>query len=401
MSTWLADVSGLWWNWMAAISLQASVLVAVVAGLDRALRRWAWPRLLTTAWLVVMAKLVLPPTLTSPFSVARLLGQPPPTNLAGVGEGPQELNGTIVLFVGWAAVAVLCGGTAVWRYGRHRRNLLRTSALQMPDWLRLSAVQFSQQLRLGEVPEIRIHTGVHGPAVIGFFRPVVVLPFAFVTEATQEHVRYALLHELAHIRRRDPLWNLVCLVLQLAYWFHPLVWFARRRLSTLRELGCDELVTQVLGREAPAYCNTLLELAGARLAIPAAGTLGLFHRQGQILTRLEWLARAPGPRCRWRWVVTALTLSVLAICCVPLARPALTADLLPGAQPGTAVETGTHSTAANAAETADVPPRDDEIAFSDLQGSLQVRFTVMRLLARENERSRSIHSPIQETGGPP
>jgi beta-lactamase regulating signal transducer with metallopeptidase domain len=311
------------------------------------------------------------------------------------------MTGTIVLFVGWAAVAVLCGATAVWRYGGHRRNWLRTPAQPMPDWLRLAAVQFSQQLRLLAVPEIRIQAGGCGPAVVGFFRPVVVLPSAYVAEASPVHVRHALLHELAHIRRRDPLWNLVCLVLQLVYWFHPLVWLVRRRLSTLRELGCDELVTQVLGREAPAYRNTLLELAGARLVIPAAGTLGLFHHRSQILTRLEWLARSPGPRRRWRWVVTAATLWLLAVCCVPLARPALTAEPLPGARTATAVETDTPSTAATAAEAAYVPPRDDEIAFSDLQGSLQVRFAVMRLLAREHERSRSNHFPTRETGGPP
>src|SRR5207245_6716404 len=71
MMSLLNVAAAVWWEWMAAMSLQVAVFVILVVVLDRLLARWAWPQLHLALWLAVIVKLVLPPTLASPLSIAR------------------------------------------------------------------------------------------------------------------------------------------------------------------------------------------------------------------------------------------------------------------------------------------------------------------------------------------
>jgi beta-lactamase regulating signal transducer with metallopeptidase domain len=139
-----------------------------------------------------------------------------------------------------------------------------------------------------------VHADATGPAVVGIFRPVVVLPATLASPESGVDLRHALLHELAHIRRRDPLRALVCQSIQILYWYHPLVWAARVRLSTLREIACDARVIRATGAREE-YRHTLLRLARPLAAARPAGTLGLFGRGSELLERLSILER-PLPR---------------------------------------------------------------------------------------------------------
>jgi hypothetical protein len=100
-----ADWVSLWWQHVAGASLQVLVLAAMVAALDRALGRRAWPGLLTALWLLVLVKLLLPPGLSSPLSLANLW----PTAVAEPAGGrtlqnvPPAESWAGVLFVVWEA----------------------------------------------------------------------------------------------------------------------------------------------------------------------------------------------------------------------------------------------------------------------------------------------------------
>jgi beta-lactamase regulating signal transducer with metallopeptidase domain len=289
---------------------------------------------------------------------------------------PRKLNrasGAATLLAIWLAGAIAAAVLACWRYRRVRAAcldgavLLTDAAQDIHDVVAHAA---ARQLGLSALPPIFV--AAHGaraaglPAVIGFLTPSIVLPRPLLDRPRCE-IEHVLLHELAHVRRGDPLTSLVCLVAQIVFWFHPAIWCARRRLATLREMACDRTVARVLGDATPAYRRTLILLArSAALATPAAasaaasaagrltagpGALGLFQRQSQLVTRLDALARPVSMRrATERAAGAAIALAIL-VSCVPLA-----------------------STRAAPITSIDVPPLDQ------LPGSLQKRYAVMRAM---------------------
>jgi hypothetical protein len=104
---------------------------------------------------------------------------------------------------------------------------------------------------------------VGGPALFGFFRPKLLVPPALLQDLDHDDLRFVFLHELAHLRRRDTLTNLLLTLAQALHWFNPLVWLALSRCRTERELACDAMVLEL--SDGPAaqhgYGDTILRLA--------------------------------------------------------------------------------------------------------------------------------------------
>jgi beta-lactamase regulating signal transducer with metallopeptidase domain len=362
-------------GWLLAVSWQLLPLTAVVIILDVALRR-AGPVVRSALWWMVLAKLVVPPGLASPLSIAQLWPDEGVRATAGVtglatgaaASGLMTSPLTIVLLALWAAGAIAATVLACWRYRRVRTACFDGAVLltdAAPNVHEDVVVVAARQLGMSRPALPRIFVAAHAaglPAVIGFLRPCIVLPRTLLDRPRGE-IEHVLLHELAHVRRGDPLTSLVCLVAQIVFWFHPAIWCARWRLATLREMVCDRTVARVLGDATPAYRRTLILLARSSALGTAtasgsasAGALGLFHRQSQLVTRLEALARPVSMRrATERAAGAAIALAIL-VSCVPLAtsRAAPTASI-------------------------DVPP------LEQLSGSLQKRYAVMKALALEEQ----------------
>ncbi len=348
MSELFGNAAGAWWGWVGPVSLQVLPLAVVVALLDRLLARRAWPQLRAALWLVVALKLVVPPTLSSPVSLARVVPLP-----ASSSASVPETSAVPAIFLAWLVGVLVFAAVTAWRYRGLRRRWLAGRPAPQPAWLAAAARDAADRLGLKRLPPVRLQPNVPGPAVVGFLRPVVVLPAGLPSSASREQVGHVLLHELAHVKRRDPLASLALLALQLLYWFHPLVWLARARLAALRELCCDQTVTGALRGDAPAYRRTLLELARPLVSRPAPGGLGLVHRHSQLLARLEWLERPLARRPHVRRAATAFAFAAIFACCVPLA---------PREAPS---------------PVSQLPP------LEDLEGCLQLRYAVFGLLAEE------------------
>ena len=116
------------------------------------------------------------------------------------------------------------------------------------------------------------------PLTIGVRRPIIVLPESLFEETSADVLCSALGHEMAHIRRRDFLLNLVYTLLCLPISFHPCAVLIKRRIDETRELACDEMVVTT-GRlvKAAAYARSLIHLAGSTPVINHPGySLGVF-----------------------------------------------------------------------------------------------------------------------------
>lgn len=411
----LGGIGDAWLGWIAAVSLQLVPLTLVALLLDRLLQRLG-PSVRSAVWWVVLIKLVLPPGLTSPLApflpvvpfvpvvpvvpVVQVVQVVSHEALAAVMDqaAVRTVDHTlrhestaavaaIAAFALWLAGMAAVGIVARGRYRRVRACCLAGSHPAPPDVMDL-AHDAARRLRLRTLPPVRVCDDIDQPAVVGFLAPVVILPRALAAPpAAGGHdsrplLEHVLLHELAHVRRGDPIASLIALAAQMVFWFHPAIWCARRRLATLREMACDRAVARTLGPAAPGYRRTLLVLArstaavasGLRDARPRAiaggispagapGTLGLFQRRAQIVARLDALARPLGMGRRTEQLAaTAIALGVL-VSCAPLASPR--------PPPPAPVSTRTETAAL------DIPSLDR------LPGSLQKRYAVMRAMALE------------------
>ena len=103
-----------------------------------------------------------------------------------------------------------------------------------------------------------------GPIVFGVFRPVIGLPAGFARRFSPVQQEALLAHELAHLSARDPVWHLMANWASAILWWHPLVWWARRRLHAASEMAADEASLVVV--DGPVVLAECLAEMGARLA---------------------------------------------------------------------------------------------------------------------------------------
>lgn len=133
---------------------------------------------------------------------------------------------------------------------------------------------------------------VRSPAVYGFRRPMLLLPRGLTAEFTREELRHVLLHEMAHVKRRDAAMTWIVAALQALHWFNPLLGLAFARMRVDRELACDAMVLDsARDDEARSYGETilrLLELLNRGAALP--GLVGIMEDKDQIRERIRAIA---------------------------------------------------------------------------------------------------------------
>src|SRR5213075_1924050 len=109
---------------------------------------------------------------------------------------------------------------------------------------------------------------VEVPTVIGWLRPVILIPLSAISGLSAEQLEALLAHELAHIRRYDYLVNLLQTSIETLLFYHPVVWWVSRRVRDEREHCCDDLAVAACG-DAHFYATALLGMERLRNPMPA------------------------------------------------------------------------------------------------------------------------------------
>jgi TonB family protein len=134
-----------------------------------------------------------------------------------------------------------------------------------PQWIAIVA-QGCEQLGLRRRPGVAISSRIAVPAVAGVLKPILLLP-QDCTQWSGSCRRAVVLHELAHVQRRDCLIQLLADCASAIYWFHPLVHGAASRLRHEREQACDDVVLEA-GTSPTKYADHLLDLVRAGITVP-------------------------------------------------------------------------------------------------------------------------------------
>jgi beta-lactamase regulating signal transducer with metallopeptidase domain len=363
MTAILNQIAEKWFSWQLSMFWQVGLLIIIVAGLDLLIKKWVWPQVRYALWLLILVKLVLPPTLTSPTSftaeipfmvkqTAIKISQPqtphaikpvivpvtepipadtttqpveiiPAPYTAPATPAGTFLSGkTYVFFVWLAGVGILSGWLTI-RLSNLRHQHLKDKQSNLPERLEDLLVSTARKLGLRKVPQAILTNKVCCPAVFGIFRPVLLMPADKLQNLTTQDAEHIFLHELAHIKRGDLFVHAVYMILQIAYWFNPLLWLIRKNLQNLRELCCDATVARLLKEKTIGYRQTLLETAKQLLAEPVdpgLGLLGLFENSSWLVDRLRWLEKKSWKYRPLKIATIFVLICVMSACVLPMTK---------------------------------------------------------------------------------
>ena len=206
--------------------------------------------------------------------------------LVGGRADDDRLMAAVVLC--WmAGVALLvCRLAAGWRQVRQ----LQMRALSEPAsrW-RPAGERLARLMGLARLPRIVDSTLVDVPTVVGWLRPLILLPVAALANLTPAQVDSILAHELAHVRRHDYLVNILQTLTETLLFYHPAVWWVSARVREEREHCCDEVAVETCG-DAADYARALVELESWRVS---STTMALAATGGSLFDRVRRIMRAP------------------------------------------------------------------------------------------------------------
>jgi len=342
-------------GWLLQTTWRAAVIAVIILLAQWLLRNRLSPAWRHGLWFLLVARLLMPTTPNSAVSVFNLTkwprrqakfvtGAAAPTVMDNLpsravlsrrrgetpfppGAAPETPNPTmpfpagtaiaaaqpVAPSVNWMSLAALAwiAGVLVLTLRlvcveRRFRRRLACSAPASDESAGPLLEECAQTLRVRERVEVIETEEVDSPAVYGLWRKRLLLPEGLREQLSAEELRHVLLHELAHIKRRDPELNWLLVMLQILHWFNPMLWFAFARARGDRELATDDLaLAHTQERERKSYGETILKvLEGLTPQRALPGLVGIAESKAQIRARIRAIARGGGAP-RWRWAACA------------------------------------------------------------------------------------------------
>jgi beta-lactamase regulating signal transducer with metallopeptidase domain len=336
-------------------SWQAGLLVFIVLAMQRTLRCRLTPAWRHALWWVVLGRLLIPITPPSTWSLFNLIPTPanerilsqgslasssgwqPVVARSASGDSVENLKPAApravdleltpspgapgaspamsiggVMALAWAVVALflLCriGFQNLW-FSRRVHSSMQPAD---PDLLTVLD-ECRSRMRIKRRIDLLQGDAVSSPAVFGILRPKILLPRQLASTCQTDQLRHILLHELAHIRRGDPLVHGLTRVLQALHWFNPVHTWAFRRLRADREIATDALALEIAGeQESRAYGLTIVQLLQRWVAHPAQpNTVGILEDDTSLERRIRAIATYRRPS-RWAPVASLLVAALAA-----------------------------------------------------------------------------------------
>ena len=237
-----------------------------------------------------------------PASSERAIVVPPATRMASVPSRSRLVDSVQIepwlpmLVSAWICGVVILSLRLVsgWLWAQRMKS---HGISPIEDGWDVIAVRLSRRLHIARTVRLLRSTLVEVPTVIGWLKPVILLPVTALSGLTPHQLEAILAHELAHIRRHDYLVNLLQAVVETLLFYHPAVWWLSRRIRAERENCCDDLAVSLCG-DPYTYAQALAELEELRGTthrfVMAANGGSLVQRVRRVLGAPSHAGRAPG-----------------------------------------------------------------------------------------------------------
>ena len=286
--------------WLAAVAVRR-------AGGSAAMRHLIWLACMGALVLLPFAAALAPP-ISLPILPAQPAGPTASPMPGGVAGEAGALDAAKLLWTLYLLGAAFLLGRIL--FGYHLLEKLWRDARRLPDstWGDELA-RLSQRLGLRHPVELGSVAGLATPMTWGLARPRILVP-SDACSWPDELRRTVLLHELAHVARRDSVSRAASACICALYWFHPAIWYAARRLQVEQEHACDDLVLSQ-GAKATFYARSLLDVA-AGFGSPAASLCVAMARPSELEQRLRAIIGHAARQRPGRGFIAGVAASALA-----------------------------------------------------------------------------------------
>jgi len=406
--------SGTWFvDFAAPMLLQSTVLVIILLLVDLLLRKKVRAVFRYCMWMLILAKLILPSSLSSPVGIGNWLGYGLPDipaakspvvdnhlvneNLPFVPNAetaqktsvvkpafdvsparsdtasqtqPAKIAATLTwqggVFLFWLAVAAAMGllllQRAVFVCGLIRQA--KEANNLMNDTLRFCC----GQMGIKRTPSLKVSANATSPAVCGLFRPVILIPENLGSDFGVAGLRAVLLHELAHIKRFDLWVNLLQTILQIIYFYNPFVWLANWIIRRVREQAVDEMVLVTMGEKAQQYPETLINVARLAFKRPALSLrlIGVVESKSALAQRIKHILNRPIPKSAKLGILGLAVILIFAAVLLPMAQAVPLPEFV---IKGTVTDTQTGKPIANAKVGDEKYAGNTQFTYTDANGN--------------------------------
>ncbi len=188
------------------------------------------------------------------------------------------------------------------------QRLKRLAATPVAETWQAKLKDLAARLRISRPVKLVESALIEVPTVIGWLRPVILLPISLLTRLTPQQLEAILAHELAHIHRHDYLVNLIQTAIETLLFYHPAVWWISGLIRAEREHCCDDLALK-LCNNAVTYVTALAALEELR----ASPSLTVAATGGSLLSRIRRIAVGPVnvSHRSTRWGASLIALTVI------------------------------------------------------------------------------------------
>jgi beta-lactamase regulating signal transducer with metallopeptidase domain len=269
-------------NYLLTQSWQIAILVIVITAVNLALKNKS-AHIRYLLWLIVLAKCLVPPLFTVPVAVLpqekpiplletppAMISEPSASTPASDASPPTTaprrrikpvttLTSHQWLGFGWIVGVAAFAIFAVTKALRTNFWLWRQRRL-LPAELQAGIENLFSSLGIKTLPKVWLVEGIGQPFVWGLLRGSIYLPADFIKVNGAEHRKGVLGHELSHILRFDAAVNILQIIAQVVFWFHPFVWWANKKIRAEREKCCDEMAIARLGAKAKDYSSAIVNI---------------------------------------------------------------------------------------------------------------------------------------------
>jgi beta-lactamase regulating signal transducer with metallopeptidase domain len=362
-----------------AMLIQSGILIVLLYLIDLLIRKHVRAVFRYCIWMLVFVKLVLPVSLSSPISMGQLFGDKLTINKIEIpaaaennkgnrkvmvetpadaaiskkldaaenkvrsSEWPRkfeevQINPTQkaenvppeLITITWQAVVFLAWlvGLLVLSVLLFQRFLFVKGLLAQSDiahgQLDETLQQCSRQVGIRRNIELRLSKNMLSPAACGLFKPVILMPASLLENLSREKLRAVLIHELAHIKRGDLWVNFIQTILQMVYFYNPLLWFANAVVRSVREKAVDEMVLTKLGDEAESYSNILIDIAEMAFSKPhfSLRLVGVVESKKALSGRIKHILSRPFPKTAKLGMAGLIAIIITAAILLPMAKAA-------------------------------------------------------------------------------
>lgn len=216
-----------------------------------------------------------------------------------------------LIFLVWLTGAMLFALRLVsgWWY----ISTLRSEAVAVPEIWFEKLQHLAGSLGINRIVALAQSARIHSPIVIGFLKPIVLVPASMLGGLSTEQVEAILIHELAHIRRHDYIINLIQSFIEALFFFNPFVWTISNVIRREREFCCDDTVIKKHGG-ALAYAHALAQMEEVRLS-KSLFALSLAENKNQLLNRIKRIMEKSAKNYSGRDKMIPAALLVIGLIC--------------------------------------------------------------------------------------